>query len=78
MSTKNIELSPELKADREYCAELQTRLGKKSAVIRYLAAEGWSRGRIAKGMDIIYQHVRNTLVKPLKKVTIPEMVEGDL
>jgi hypothetical protein len=33
----------------------------KSAVIRYLSNEGWSRGAIAKFMDIRYQHVRNVL-----------------
>lgn len=39
----------------------------KSAVIRYLAAQGMKKGDIAKLLDIRYQHVRNVLVQPLKK-----------
>lgn len=38
----------------------------KSSVIRFLAAQGYSRGAIAKFMDIRYQHVRTVLVTPLK------------
>lgn len=41
--------------------------GTKSALIRYLHSEGWSRGAIAKHMDIRYQHVRNVLLNPPKK-----------
>lgn len=40
----------------------------KSAVIRYLDSQGWKRGQIAKFMEIRYQHVRNVLTQPLKKV----------
>jgi transposase-like protein len=39
----------------------------KSAVIRYLAGQGMSRGDIARFMGIRYQHVRNVLTQPLKK-----------
>jgi len=39
----------------------------KSAVIRYLDSQGMTRGAIAKVLNIRYQHVRNTLVQPLKK-----------
>lgn len=39
----------------------------KSAVIRYLDSQGLKRGEIAKLLNIRYQHVRNTLVQPLKK-----------
>lgn len=42
--------------------------GTKSSVIRYLAASGMKRGAIAKLLDIRYQHVRNVLVKELKRV----------
>jgi hypothetical protein len=41
--------------------------GSKSALIRKLAAEGMSRGAIAKHMNIRYQHVRNVLITPIKK-----------
>lgn len=40
----------------------------KSAVIRALHAEGRSRGAISKFMNIRYQHVRNVLITPLKKM----------
>lgn len=40
----------------------------KSAMIRYLDSEGFKRGDIAKHLGIRYQHVRNVLVQPLKKV----------
>lgn len=53
--------------DTDYCAQLLGTLKTKSAVIRYLTAEGWKRGRIVKGMNIIYQHVRNVQMKELKK-----------
>lgn len=42
--------------------------GKKSVTIRYLAAIGFSRSQIAKMLNIRYQHVRNTLTEPMKKV----------
>jgi antitoxin CcdA len=35
----------------------------KSGRIRALAAEGWERTKIAKWMDLRYQHVRNVLVE---------------
>lgn len=38
-----------------------------SARIRYLDAEGFSRGQIAKHTGKIYQHVRNVLITPLKR-----------
>ena len=39
----------------------------KSAKIRALSAEGWSRSEIANALNIRYQHVRNVLVTPLAK-----------
>lgn len=39
----------------------------KSQAIRYLTAEGWKRGRIAKALNIRYQHVRNVQLQQLKK-----------
>jgi hypothetical protein len=41
----------------------------KSARIRYLASKGMKTGDIAKLMGIRYQHVRNTLQRPLKSAT---------
>lgn len=38
-----------------------------SAVIRFLDAEGYKRGDIAKITGKRYQHVRNVLTTPLKK-----------
>jgi hypothetical protein len=38
-----------------------------SAVIRYLASTGMSRGDISRLTGKRYQHVRNVLVTPLKK-----------
>jgi len=40
-----------------------------SAKIRALNAQGKSRSEIAKILDKRYQHVRNVLVTPLKKVS---------
>ena len=40
----------------------------KSARIRYLASKGMKTADIARLMGIRYQHVRNTLERPLKKV----------
>jgi hypothetical protein len=76
MSEQNIAAT--LESDRAYADKLLAELGTKSQVIRYLTAEGWQRGRIAKAMNIIYQHVRNVQMKQLKKVAVRQMVEGDL
>lgn len=53
--------------------KLQTTLEKKmnelptkSAKIRFLHSEGFSRGDISRILKIKYQHVRNVLVTPLK------------
>jgi hypothetical protein len=40
----------------------------KSGKIRFLSSKGVERGSIAKMLNIRYQHVRNVLVTPLKKV----------
>lgn len=49
--------------------ELITKYGNKSKAIRALSAEGKSRGEIAKLLNIRYQHVRNVLITPIKKVS---------
>lgn len=38
----------------------------KSAKIRYLTSLRWTRGQVAKHLDIRYQHVRNVLITPVK------------
>lgn len=52
------------RSNEELFAEYKT----KSAIIRLLHAEGMSRGSIAKKLGIRYQHVRNVLITPIKKV----------
>lgn len=47
----------------------ETEFATKSARIRYLASKGMKTGDIAKLMGIRYQHVRNTLQRPLKSAT---------
>ena len=42
------------------------KLPTKSAKIRYLASQGWTRSQIAKFLGIRYQHVRNVLITPVK------------
>lgn len=44
-------------------------LTTKSSKIRYLDGLKWTRGEISKFMEIRYQHVRNVLTQPLKKVS---------
>ena len=43
-------------------------LSTKSSKIRYLSAKGKTTSEISKMMNIRYQHVRNVLITPLKKV----------
>jgi len=42
-------------------------LDSVSAIIRAMAADGWSRASIAKTTNIRYQHVRNVLITPVGK-----------
>lgn len=63
-----METTGSLDTDRAYCDKLLATLKTKYAVIIYLTAEGWKRGRIAKGMNIIVQHVRNEQLRQLKKL----------
>ena len=54
--------------DADYANNLLTTLKVKSVVIRQLDAEKWTRSRIANALGIRYQHVRNVLTQPLKRV----------
>ena len=50
--------------------EIETKLANmetKSAKIRFLYKEGFSRSEIANILNIRYQHVRNVLITPLKR-----------
>lgn len=48
-------------------ATMYADLTTTSAKIRYLHAEGFSRGQIALKTNKRYQHVRNVLITPLKR-----------
>lgn len=51
-------------------AQLVEKYSTLSGAIRALAAEGKSRVEIVKILDpILYQHVRNVLITPLKKTS---------
>lgn len=50
--------------DLEEVNGIKTTSGK----IRYLASQGKTKSEIAKMLNIRYQHVRNVLITPLKKV----------
>ena len=47
--------------------ELVAKHGSKSAAIRALKEEGYTTSAIAKRVDVIYQHARNVLLRPLKR-----------
>ena len=53
-------------------AQLISGFGNKSNAIRGLSALGMKTGPIAKKLGIIYQHARNVLSKPLKRVVKDE------
>ncbi len=56
----------ELKKLTESDQKLFSDLPTKSAKIRFLNSQDWSRGQIARYMEIRYQHVRNVLITPVK------------
>jgi triphosphoribosyl-dephospho-CoA synthetase len=57
-----------LVADKDLSAEeLIKKYGTKSAAIRRLAHQGMPTAEIARKMEIIYQHARNVLKRPLKR-----------
>lgn len=47
--------------------ELIAKYGTKSAAIRILAKQGMPTADIARKMNVIYQHARNVLKRPLKR-----------
>lgn len=44
--------------------------GTKSAAIRALLASGKTRGETAKMLGVIYQHVRNVQITPIKNAKV--------
>lgn len=46
-------------------AKLLEECGTKSAAIRKLHKEGWTRAQIAEFLGVRYQHVRTVLITPL-------------
>ena len=52
----------------ESAVKLIAKYGSKSNAIRAMSAEGMKTGPIAKALNIRYQHVRNVLMRPLKRV----------
>lgn len=84
-ATAPITAERQIELDKEHAATLMKAHGNvKSTVIRILFKE-WAankddmkvRSRIAKSMGIVYQHVRNVLVTPVKKTAeAPKSVEN--
>ena len=65
--SKQTETVASTAAPVESYADHLASLTTKSAQIRFLHAQGLSRGQIAKALGIRYQWVRNVLITPLKK-----------
>ncbi len=62
------EQTNEVEVQVETLDGLMNQFKTKSAVIRYLKTKGMTTSGISKFMGIRYQHVRNVLTQPLKKV----------
>ncbi len=56
--------------------ELVAKHGSKSAAIRALKEEGYTTSEIAKKVDVIYQHARNVLLRPLKRNNNQKLLGG--
>lgn len=56
--------------------QLIKKYGNKSAAIRALYEQGYTTSEIAKKVDVIYQHARNVILRPLKRVNHKES-DGD-
>lgn len=56
--------------------ELIAKYGNKSGAIRALNAQGFKTADIARALDIRYQHVRNVLTQPLKRVIKEERAKA--
>jgi hypothetical protein len=56
--------------------ELIAKYGNKSGAIRALNSQGFKTADIARALDIRYQHVRNVLTQPLKRVIKEERAKA--
>ena len=63
-------------ADQFNAAQFILQCGSKSSAIRKLAAQGKSRGEVAKMLGIRYQHVRNVLITPIKTERTAKVATG--
>lgn len=66
-------ISDQLQKDYQ---ELKDQGQNKSTTIRALHAKGYSRGQIAKVMGVIYQHVRNVLITPVKRPVVKDKIDA--
>lgn len=72
-----VETAPAPVQEEYNLEQLMSELKTKSATIRFLSSKGWANGKIAKFMGIRYQHVRNVLITPLKKVQEPQIATAE-
>jgi len=68
-------VEPKIEQKVAFDAQKYLKLPNTSARIRALAADGYTRSQTVKifkqhfGRDILYQHVRNVLIQPVKRPT---------
>jgi hypothetical protein len=68
-------VEPKIEQKAAFDAQKYLKLPNTSARIRALAADGYTRSQTVKifkehfGRDILYQHVRNVLIQPVKRPT---------
>jgi bifunctional DNA-binding transcriptional regulator/antitoxin component of YhaV-PrlF toxin-antitoxin module len=67
MFVRQVPMVSDTVVERRPMAEIAAGLPTKSAKIRALDGEGYTRSEIAKFLEIRYQHVRNVLVGPKPK-----------
>ena len=70
MTDDNTQQKPsEVRPSDDYTAAQLIKLhGSKSAAIRALHVQGYTKSEIAKKIGVIYQHARNVILRPLKRV----------
>lgn len=70
VEAKSDEKKIEVRKDyNSYDKELDT-MTTKSAKIRFLLSKNWTRSQVAKKLGVIYQHVRNVEITPVKKAKV--------
>lgn len=76
--TNNIMKKSASQTQLDAVSELRGKNFNTSQIIKYLAAEGWERGDIARALGKRYQHVRNVLTQKAKKPTMREATAADI